>query len=155
MSGDIRVGLCFRDLGIKVEGIDGFVMDSFNVHPCKKPYIIGHFEEEEIRLLSDAIRSSPKKVTDTMGDIFQAMYRNTPRLRRQDIDRSGGDFADFPSADPQQCEDVCLTYKECMSWVHVSGKCLLKIGPMLTRRAEGFKSGAIVERYQCKKEKNK
>ncbi|KAJ3201904.1 hypothetical protein HDU82_007795 [Entophlyctis luteolus] len=134
-AGDIRVGLCMRDLKVNLttnSGFNGGPPDSFlhwPVDPCAKPFTFHHLRPAKMQDLLNLESAAESRLNtsdnSTGGITFARVYHTQPEAVGNateweiDTNRPGADWKTIIGADARYCQDQCRAEAECraFSWV--------------------------------------
>nr|KAJ3404280.1 hypothetical protein HK105_003929 [Polyrhizophydium stewartii] len=161
-AGDVRVGLCLRDLGISLTDPRGFHHDPpsrgfwFPPDACFRPVSFHHLLPQQMQRLADlearvrAGLSGTDRRHVTVADVYHDWHgADASGVVVANADRRGGDFAiaEAPSADV--CVLVCRATERCRSWTFDGTRCWLKDAVPFEEYREGAFAGVVSEHYVC------
>ncbi|TPX57601.1 hypothetical protein PhCBS80983_g03742 [Powellomyces hirtus] len=155
-AGDVRTALCLRDQGILLHSPSGFFSTPPNKQfwfphdPCDRPLTFHHLLVKQIQELYNTEKGIITRIGKgavTFSDIYWSWHGETEW--QANFDRKGADFMSAMLDTPEDCKDICLEKKACISYVFDGRKCWLKdrIPPGVVGR--GMTSGVLRERYVC------
>lgn len=153
-AGDIRTGLCLRDVGIPVKSAGYFSPDApndrFNFSfPCAHPRSFHHLLPVQIQTLyqlEQVARSQGQNVL--LEDIFKAFLTDESKI---DWDRPGGDYGHQGTSNGEDCKRLCKGDGRCVAYTFEGGMCYLKdCAPPIKKRPTGAITGLITEHFVCR-----
>ncbi|KAI9335705.1 hypothetical protein BDR26DRAFT_920355 [Obelidium mucronatum] len=173
-AGDVRVGLCLRDVKIKLKHIPGFngwppqENFVFSPNPCETPLTYHHVlpaQMYKLRQIEESATTSKTRLTSShMYHTFLNPIKNyttmespsaktsakTFMIRDENVERKGKPWMNFRIDTWEQCEARCIYYGPCVAWFHdLNKRCWLKKTPGGKDEMKGAWSGVMPNRYVC------
>lgn len=152
-AGDIRLGLCLRDVGVPVKNAGFFSSDppnsKFNfTYPCSTPRTFHHLLPDQMQKLYELEQVAKRQHQRVLlVDVFRAFLDDTAMVN---YDRPGGDFKNAKTASAEECKALCKSLKKCVAYTFETGGCQLKSSaPPIKKRNTGAVTGLVPEHFVC------
>ena len=161
-AGDIRIALCLRKLGIKIQGLRNFNIDPPNdqyqfTEPCNRPVTFHHLLGKQVQKLYDLERNIGLKWGKrdvTMADVASHFLSKNILA---DTNRPGTIYATIEAKNIPDCQGICQKQKGCITFtfeqMKEAGKChLMDYIPRVGKeKGIGNHTGVLPSKFECKR----
>ena len=151
--GDVKVGLCLRDIGIFIKNFDNLLKEpphmSTGRPPCENPLSFHHLLPAQIQEIWDVESEMvAKNISIRMENIYPNFYLKEDKYI-VDADLPGSDIYHNIMENSDICRESCIKTPKCVSFTFWDGKCWLKHGIPVIKNRNGSLSGIIFRKYKC------
>jgi hypothetical protein len=151
-AGDIRLGLCLRDVGIFLESPGLFTKhppndNFFYGDPCTKQISFHHLLISQFQRLYQVELKNNGTRPVTLSDIAPSFLREGIT---SNTNRPGGDYDHFAEPSVEGCYERCRKDRKCYSFVHANSVCWLKSVIPDVKEEQGTTSGVVLSNYVCR-----
>ncbi|KAI8894728.1 hypothetical protein BC833DRAFT_530248 [Globomyces pollinis-pini] len=154
-AGDIRIGLCLRDVDIFIGDPGGQYRDppndKFNFNnTCLRPFTFHHLLPHQMQKLYQIEKEVKKDINRfvIMPDVFKSFLSETPK---ENSNRYGYDYFNKTLDSVESCRLECQNDLKCVSYVYQYGICFLKDAAPPVVYEYGATTGIIKDHFVCDK----
>ncbi|KAJ3244571.1 hypothetical protein HDU78_010781 [Chytriomyces hyalinus] len=160
-AGDVRVGLCFRDLKVRITthiGFNGAPPNAELYWPkdaCAKPFTFHHLKPRKMQEMLN-LEQAQKPGAVNYGMVYQSEHGwGNATSWDTNVDRKGRDLSALDTADATTCQAHCRQEGKCLaySWIpnkdSDGGQCTLKDWVHYSVYSQGAISGTFPDRFVC------
>jgi hypothetical protein len=157
-AGDVRIGLCLRDVAVLLTNVKLFNANPPNdntpfSYPCAKPITFHHLLVQQVKELYELEIAMKKNYKEVLMEHLLSLWIS-PDPKPNTL-RNGDEYQAIITRNLESCTKICKNDKKCVSYFfnHITKECTKQSKVNVLKSNLGTTTGLAPKHFKCKSSK--